>query len=79
MDSYTSYSSGATWVTFTVDAFAEQEPGECAECRKKLHAGWMNMDCAGEEVCQRCFERMVRSDARCRRADEKYRKEVAGQ
>ena len=41
---------GNEWVEFEVDAFAEQEPGECSICGETLHDGWMCLD-GGEEVC----------------------------
>lgn len=41
---------GNMWTEFIVDAFAEQLPGECAECGAELESGWMCLD-GGDEVC----------------------------
>jgi len=43
---------GNKWVQFEVDAFAEQEPGECSICGDELESGWMCLD-GGEEVCDK--------------------------
>lgn len=41
---------GNQWITFEVDHFAEQLPGQCAICDAELEAGWLCLD-GGEEVC----------------------------
>ncbi len=41
---------GAMWVEFQIDEFADQEPGECAECGAETRAGWLCLDGA-DEVC----------------------------
>lgn len=41
---------GCTWTQFTVDEFAEQQPGICGICGAELRSGWMCGD-GGEEVC----------------------------
>ena len=47
---------GRQWSQFTVDPFAEQEPGECTICGAELHEGWMCLD-GGDEVCSEHVER----------------------
>jgi hypothetical protein len=42
--------SGCEWIQFEVDAFAEQEDGECSICGSDLSEGWLCLDGA-EEVC----------------------------
>jgi len=41
---------GNAWIEFEVDAFAEQEPGECSICGAELESGWLCLD-GGDEVC----------------------------
>jgi len=46
---------GNRWVRFEVDYFAQQEPGECAECGNTLESGWLCLD-GGYEVCDEHIE-----------------------
>lgn len=41
---------GNEWLEFEIDVFAEQLPGECSICGKKIESGFMCLDGA-EEVC----------------------------
>jgi hypothetical protein len=41
---------GCQWLQFEVDAFAEQESGECSICGETISEGWTCLD-GGDEVC----------------------------
>ncbi len=42
---------GCLWVEFEIDELAGEEPGECSICNAETRAGWLCLDCAGEEMC----------------------------
>jgi len=42
--------NGCKWIEFEVDAFAEQEVGECSICGAEIESGWLCLD-GGDEVC----------------------------
>lgn len=48
--------SGCMWSQSWIDYLAEQEDTECMICGHTINEGWMNLDCAGEDVYDWCVE-----------------------
>ena len=45
--------TGASFIEFEVDPFADESVGICVHCDKPVHQGWLCLD-GGEEWCYDC-------------------------